>query len=99
MVASKQVEIPFHRGIDRERGKGFVSHAETIGRTAIPCSRNYVVPRAKRVGVDLFEFAAPEIADVVSARKTFRIAAKSVRRQILRKKLGSGSKKRKRALS
>ena len=46
------------------------------------------------VGADLMEFAAPEIAEVVSGRKTFKTAAKSVGIQTLRKQLGSGSIKR-----
>ena len=50
--------------------------------------RKYVVPAAKRVGVDLLEFAVPEIADVVSGRKTFKTAAKSVGKQTLKKQMG-----------
>ena len=53
--------------------------------------RKYVVPAAKRVGADLLEFAVPEIAEVVSGRKNFKTAAKSVGRQNLRKLLGEGS--------
>ena len=94
MVASKQVEIPFYRGIGRQREPGFGALAQVIGRTAIPFYSKYVVPAAKGVGADLLEFAAPEIAEVVSGREKFKIAAKSVGRQILRKQLGSGSKKR-----
>ena len=36
----------------------------------------------------------PEIAEVVSGRKNFKTAAKSVGRQILKKQLSSGSRKR-----
>ena len=39
-------------------------------------------------------FAVPEIAEVVSGRKNFNTAAKSVGRQTLRKQLGSGRRKR-----
>ena len=56
--------------------------------------RKYIVPAAKRVAADLLEFAVPEIAEVVSGRKKFETAAKSVGRQTLRKQLGSGSRKR-----
>ena len=56
--------------------------------------RKYIVPAAKRVGAELLEFAVPEIADVVSGRKKFKTAVKSVGRQTLRKQLGSGSRKR-----
>ena len=39
------------------------------------------------------EFAAPEIAEVVSGRKHFTATAKSMGRQTLRKQLGSGCRK------
>ena len=94
MVASRQVEIPYYRGVGRQRGRGFGALAQVIGRTAIPFLRKYIVPPAKRVGADLLEFAVPEIAEVVSGRKNFKTAAKNVGRQTLRKQLGSGSRKR-----
>ena len=50
MVASNQVEIPYYRGIGRQRGRGFGALAQVIGRTAIPFLRKYIVPAAKRVG-------------------------------------------------
>ena len=91
MIASRQVEIPYYRAIGRQRGRGFGAVAQVIGRTAIPFLRKYIVPAAKRVGVDLLEFAVPEIAEVVSGRKNFKTAAKSRGRQTLRKQLGEGS--------
>ena len=94
MVASRQVEIPYYRGVGRQRGRGFGALAQVNGRTAIPFLRKYIVPAAKRVGADLLEFAAPEIGDVISGRKSFKSAAKSVGKQTLRKQLGSGSKQR-----
>ena len=94
MVASRQVEIPYYRAVGRQRGRGFGALAQVIGRTAIPFLRKYVVPAAKRVGADLLEFAVPEIAEVVSGRKNFKTAAKSVGRQTLRKQLGRGSRRR-----
>ena len=81
MVASRQVEFPFYRGVGR-RGRGFGALAQVIGRTAIPFLRKYIVPAAKRVGADLLKFAGPEIAEVVSGRKNFKTAAKSVGRQL-----------------
>ena len=38
---------------------------------------NYIVPVAKRIDADMLEFAAPEIGEVISGRKTFKTAAKS----------------------
>ena len=93
MVASRQVEIPYYRAVGRQRGKGFGALAQVIGRTEIPFLRKYIVPAAKRVGADLLEFAVPEIAEVVSGRKNFKTAAKSVGKQTLKKQLGEGSRK------
>ena len=90
MVASRQVEIPYYRAVGRQRGRGFGPLAQVIGRTAIPFLRKYVVPAAKRVGADLLEFATPEIGEVISGRKSFKSAAKSVGKQTLRKQLGEG---------
>ena len=98
MVASREVEIPYYRGVVRQRGRGFGAIAQVIGRTAIPFLRKYIVPAAKREGADLLEFAVPGIAEVVSGRKNIKKAAKSVRRQTLGRQLGSDSRKRKGAL-
>ena len=94
MVASRQVEIPFYRGIGRQRERSFGALAQVIGRTVFPFLRKYIVPAAKRVGADLLEIAAPEIAEVVSGRKNFKTAAKFVGRQSLRKQLGGGTRKK-----
>ena len=94
MVASRQIETPFYRGVGRQRERGFGALAQVIWKTAIPFLRKNVIPAAKRVGADLLEFAVPKIAEVVSGRKNIKTAAKSVRRQLLRKHLGSGSRKR-----
>ena len=94
MVASRQVEIPYYRAVGRQRGRGFGALAQVIGRTAIPFLRKYVVPAAKRIGADMLEFAAPEIGEVFSGRKSFKSAAKSVGKQTLRKQLGEGSHRR-----
>ena len=91
MVASRQVEIPYYRGVGRQRGRGFGALAQVIGRTAIPFLRKYVVPAAKRIGADVLDFAAPQIGEVFSGRKSFKSAAKSVGKKTLRKQLGEGS--------
>ena len=90
MVASTQEEIPYFRAVGRQRGRGFGSLAQIIGRTAIPLLRKYIVPAAKSVGADLLDFAVPEIAEVVSGRKNFKTATKSLRKQTLKKQLGEG---------
>ena len=96
MVASKQVEIPYYRGVGRQRGRGLGALAQVIGRTASPFLRKYIVPAAKRVGADLLEFAVTEIAEVVSGRKNIKATAKSVGRRTLRKQLGEGEGSRRR---
>ena len=93
MVASNTLELPYYKGIGRQRGRGFGALAQVLGVTAIPLSRKYIVPAAKRVGADLLEFAVPEVADV-SGKKIFKTAAKNLGRQTLRKQLGGGKQKR-----
>ena len=94
MVASDTLELPYYRGIGRRRGRGFGALAQVIGRTAIPSLRKNIVPAAERVGADLLDFAVPEVADVVSGKKNFKTAAKTVGRQTLRKQPGGGKQKR-----
>ena len=98
MVASRQVEVPYYRAVERQRGRGFWALAQVIGRTAIPFLRKYVVPAAKRIGADKLDFAAPEIGEVFSGRKSFKSAAKSVGKKTLKKQLGEGSRRRKGAV-
>ena len=93
MVALRQVEISFYRGIGRQRGRGFGAFAQVIQKTAIPVLRKYIVPAAKSPA-DMLEFVLPEIADNVSGGKIFKTAAKSVGKQTLRNKMRSDSKKR-----
>ena len=98
MVASREVEIPFYRGVGRQRGRWFGALAQIIGRSAIPFLRKYVVSPAKRIVADMLEFAVPQIAEVVSGRKNFKTAGKSVGKQILRKQLGEGSRSKHRRI-
>ena len=94
MAASNTLELPYYKGTGRQRGRDFGAVAQVIGRIAIPFLKKYIVPAAKRAGADLLEFAVPEVADVVSGKKNFKTAAKSVGRQTLRKQLGGGKQKR-----
>ena len=94
MFASRQVEIPYYRAVGTQRGRGLGALAQVIGRIAIPFLRKYIVPAAKRVGANLLVFAAPEIGEVISGRKSFKSAAKSVGKKTLKKQLESGNKQR-----
>ena len=91
MVASKQVEIPYYRGVGRQRGRGLRALAQGVGRTTIPFLRKYIVPAAKHIGADMLEFAAPEIGEVISGRKPFKSAANSVGKQTLEKQFSEGA--------
>ena len=88
MVASRQVEVPFHRGVGRQRGRGFGALAQVFGRTAIPFLRKYFVPAAKRVGADLLEFAVPEFAEVVNGRKKYQESCKECGKTDFEKTVG-----------
>ena len=94
MVSSNNLELPHYRVIGSQRGRDFGALEQVIGRTAIPFFTKYIVPAAKRVCADLLEFAVPEVADVVSGKKSFKTVAKNVGRQTLRKQFGGGKQKR-----
>ena len=93
MVASRQADIPYYWRVGRQRGRQFGALAEVIGRPAVPFLCKYIVPAAKRLGADVLEFAAPEVGEVISGRKSFKSAAKSVGKQTLKKQLGEGSRR------
>ena len=46
----------------------------------------------------MLEFAAPEIGEVFSGKKSFKSAAKSVGKKTLKKQLGEGSRRQKGAV-
>ena len=85
MVASREKELPYYKGVGRQRGRGIGHFAQVIGRTAIPFLKKYVVPAARRIGADMLGFAVPEIEDCVSGKQNFKAAAKNVGRQTLKK--------------
>ena len=95
MVAQNSADFPTFRGQARQRGRGFGALAQTLGRTAIPLIKKYIVP-AKRVGEDLIDIAAPEIGEVVSGRKKTENICKRLGTKTVRKQLGGGKKKSKR---
>ena len=95
MVASRELELPYYRGVARQRGRGFGALAQVIGRTAVPFVRKFIVPAARRVEADLLEYAVPEKAEVISGKKNLKSAA-AVGKKTLRKQLGGGSKRTRR---
>ena len=78
-------DFPIFREHARQRGRGFGALAQTLGRTAIPLLKKYIVPAAKRIGADLFEINAPEIGEVVSGRKKLKTFANDVETKTFRK--------------
>ena len=94
MVASRELELPYYRGVTRQRGREFGALARVIGRTAVPFVKKFIVPAARRVGADLLEYAVPEMAEVISGK--LKSAVTSVGKKTLRKQLGGGSKKTRR---
>ena len=96
MVAQNSANFSIFRGHARQRGRGFSALAQTLGRTAIPFIKKYIIPAAKRIGGDLFGIAAPEIGESVHGRKKLKTFAKDVGRKTVRKQLGGGKKKSKR---
>ena len=94
MVASRQVEIPYYRGVGREKGRGIGAFVQVFGRTSIPFLRTYVIPATERIGADMLEFAGPEFEEINSGRKSINTAAKDVGKQTRKKQLGSSRKQR-----
>ena len=56
-----------------------------LGEQQFPFFVNMLCQVAKRLGAHMLEFAAPDIGEVVSNRKPFKSAAKSVGKQTLKK--------------
>ena len=75
MIASDTRELPYYKDVGRQKGRGFGALAQVFRRSANARLRKYVVLAAKGVGADLFEFAAPELANAVSRKKNFKPAA------------------------
>ena len=96
MVADS--DLPYFRGYSRQRGRGFGALARTIGRTAIPFLRRYVVPAARRVGADLLDIAAPEIGNVLTGKKNFKSVTEDVGKKTLLKQLDDGKIRKRRII-
>ena len=73
-------------------GRSSAAVASVIVGTIFQLLYKNIVPAAKRVGVELFENAESEIANVLGGSKKFQTSAKSLGTQTLRKQLGSGTK-------
>ena len=87
MIAPYTLKFPYYKGTGRQRECGFGATAQVIGRTSFPFLRKYVVRAADRVGVDFLETEVPGVVDVVSGKRNFKTATKSVGRQTLTKQI------------
>ena len=96
MVAGS--DFLYFRGYSKQRGRGFGALAQTIGRTAIPFLRSYVVPAAKRFGADLLGIAAPKTGNVLTEKKKIKSVTADVEKKTLRKQLGGGKIKKSRII-
>ena len=88
MVALKQVKNPICSGFNRQRGREFCSFAQFVRKTAIHYLRESVVPAANCVNDDLVEFAARELVENASGKKTIKTAAKSMGNRSMGKQIG-----------
>ena len=73
MVASNTLELPYYKGIGRQR---FWGPCASYWENRHSFLEKSIVPAAKRLGANLLEFEVPEVADVVSGKKDFKTAAK-----------------------
>ena len=72
MVASNSLDLPYYKGIGRQRGRGFEALSQIIDRSALSFVRKKIVPAAKRVSADLLQFPMTEVPDVASGKKSFQ---------------------------
>ncbi len=87
---SRQAAIPHFSGHYRQRGRGFGALAAGIGRFALPLARKFIWPAAKAIGKELFTQSVPEIANVITKKKTPKQAVRSAVKKTIKKQLGAG---------
>ena len=87
--------LPYFKGVPRQRGRGFGALARTVARTTLPILKKYVLPAAKKIGRDVIESAIPEIGGVLSGQTSIKKAGKKTAKSTIRKEVGGGMKKRK----
>ena len=72
MIASRQLEIQFYRGIGRQRGRGFGALAQVIRRAAGPFLCKYIVPPAKRMGLTCWNLLCQKLQTLLVVEKISR---------------------------
>ena len=61
----QQSVSPYFSGHYRQRGSGFRAIATGIGRAALPITRNFPWPVAKKIGRELIVQAAPQLVKIL----------------------------------
>ena len=89
----QQSVSPYFAGHYRQRGSGFGALAAGIGRAAIPITKKFLWPVAKKIGRELVVQAAPEIVEVVAKKKSPKEALNSTVQKTVKKQVG-GSRAR-----
>ena len=87
--------LPYFKGVPRQRGRGFGALARTVARTTLPILKKYVLPAAKKIGRNIIESAVAEIGGVLSGQTSIKKAVQKTAKSTIRKQVGSGMKKRK----
>ena len=86
MFASRQVKMHTVEGLEDKGEGGLGLSHKLLGELQFLFYVN--MSSAKRIEADILEFAAPVIGEVISGRKSFKSAAKSVGKQTLNKTVG-----------
>ena len=86
--------MPHFSGHYKQRGSGFGALAAGIGRVALPLSRKFLWPPAKKIGRDLLVQGAPDLVEVATKRKSAKQALKSTVAKTARKQIGGSLQSR-----
>ena len=68
--------LPYFKGVPRQRGRGFGALARTVARTTLPILKKYVLPATKKIGRDVIESAIPETGGVLSGQTSIKKSSK-----------------------
>ena len=87
--------LPYFKGVPRQRGRGFGALARTVARTTFSILKKYVLPAAKKIGQDVIKSAILEIGCVLLGQTSIKKAVKKTAKSTIQKQVGGGMKKRK----
>ena len=87
-------ELPYYIGQNRQRGSGIGALVGGIARYALPFMKNILFPTAKRIGREFAVQALPEVAEVLTQRKTPAQALRQTAIRTARSQFGKGRKRK-----